>query len=190
LELPSTGGTTHEFSREMQITYSVTAFGQSDLESSSGLAVAQPRQLNNPERSIRELLADNGPGVARSPRELQPPLCVSDSLCFAFALTPFRWCRATSARWPGGGGVTRGNPHLFLLFVIRPGGGACAARHADAGSGNLDRQCRSFRAGADSHAADAAIPRARPSGSADNLFGNPENASAPAGEPKLAAELP
>src|SRR5260221_14268117 len=60
LELHLQGGTTHEFSREDADHYSVTAFGQSDWPIEfSGLAVAQPRQLNNPERSIHELLADN-----------------------------------------------------------------------------------------------------------------------------------
>src|SRR3989441_366730 len=63
VELHLQGGTTHEFSREDADHYSVTAFGRSDWPIEfSGLAVAQPRQLNNPERSVRELLNDSGPG--------------------------------------------------------------------------------------------------------------------------------
>src|SRR6266568_4209154 len=71
LELHLQGGTTHEFSREDADHYSVTAFGQSDWPIEfSGLAVTQPRQLNNPERSNHELLNDNGPGWREARVEL------------------------------------------------------------------------------------------------------------------------
>src|SRR6266700_2058685 len=86
LELHLQGGTTHEFSREDADHYSVTAFGQSDLPIEfSGLAVAQPRQLNNPERSIRELLNDNGPGWREARVELHRRFAFPIA-CFAFAL--------------------------------------------------------------------------------------------------------
>src|SRR5712692_9003653 len=86
LELHLQGGTTHEFSREDADHYSVTAFGQSDWPIEfSGLAVAQPRQLNNPERSIRELWNDNGPGWREARVELHRRLAVPIA-CFAFAL--------------------------------------------------------------------------------------------------------
>src|SRR6267378_4376034 len=86
VELHLQGGTTHEFSREDADHYSVTAFGQSDWPIEfSGLAVAQPRQLNNPERSIRELLADNGPGWREARVELHRRFAFPIA-CFAFAL--------------------------------------------------------------------------------------------------------
>jgi len=57
LELHLKGGTTHEFSREDPDRYSVTAFGQSDWPIEvNGLVQAQPRQVSNTERSLRELL--------------------------------------------------------------------------------------------------------------------------------------
>src|SRR5207244_7077393 len=63
LELHLQGGTTHEFSRNDADHYSVTAFGQSDWPIEvNGLVPAQPRQLSNPERSVRALLEDKGPG--------------------------------------------------------------------------------------------------------------------------------
>ncbi|PYU57857.1 MAG: LPS export ABC transporter permease LptF [Acidobacteria bacterium] len=86
VELHLRGGTTHEFSRQDADHYSVTAFGQSDLPIEfSGLAVAQPRQLNNPERSIRELLNDNGPGWREARVELHRRFAFPIA-CFAFAL--------------------------------------------------------------------------------------------------------
>ncbi len=87
LELHLHGGTTHEFSREDADHYSVTAFGQSDWPIEfSGLAVAQPRQLNNPERSNRELLNDNGPGWREARVELHRRFW-----------SPFRWARGRGA---------------------------------------------------------------------------------------------
>src|SRR5437660_4829216 len=86
LELHLQGGTTHEFSREDADHYSVTAFGQSDWPIEfSGLATAEPRQLTNPERSIRELLNDNGPGWREARVELHRRFAFPIA-CFAFAL--------------------------------------------------------------------------------------------------------
>jgi len=86
LELHLQGGTTHEFSRDDADHYSVTAFGQSDWPIEfSGLAAAPPRQLNNPERSMRELWKDNGPGWREARVELHRRLAFPMA-CFAFAL--------------------------------------------------------------------------------------------------------
>jgi LPS export ABC transporter permease LptF/LPS export ABC transporter permease LptG len=86
LELHLKGGTTHEFSRDDADHYSVTAFGQSDWPIEfSGLAAAPPRQLNNPERSMRELWNDNGPGWREARVELHRRLAFPMA-CFAFAL--------------------------------------------------------------------------------------------------------
>jgi LPS export ABC transporter permease LptF/LPS export ABC transporter permease LptG len=86
LELHLQGGTTHEFSREDPDHYSVTAFGQSDwpLEV-SGLVPAQPRQINNAERSARELFSDRGPGWREARVELHRRFAFPFA-CFAFAL--------------------------------------------------------------------------------------------------------
>jgi LPS export ABC transporter permease LptF/LPS export ABC transporter permease LptG len=86
LELHLQGGTTHEFSRDDADHYSVTAFGQSDWPIEfSGLAAAPPRQLNNPERSMRELWNDKGPGWREARVELHRRLAFPTA-CFAFAL--------------------------------------------------------------------------------------------------------
>jgi len=86
LDLHLRGGTTHEFSREDADHYSVTAFGQSDWPIEfSGLAAAQPRQLNNPERSIRELWNDHGAGWREARVELHRRFAFPIA-CFAFAL--------------------------------------------------------------------------------------------------------
>ncbi len=86
LELHLQGGTTHEFARADADHYSVTAFGQSDWPIEfAGLAVAQPRQLNNPERSLRELWSDRGPGWREARVELHRRFAFPMA-CFAFAL--------------------------------------------------------------------------------------------------------
>src|SRR6202165_912849 len=86
VELHLQGGTTHEFSREDADHYSVTAFGRSDWPIEfTGLAAAQPRQLNNSERSIRELLTDEGPGWREARVELHRRFAFPIA-CFAFAL--------------------------------------------------------------------------------------------------------
>src|SRR5277367_4595269 len=86
LELHLKGGSTHEFSREDPDRYSVTSFGQSDwpLEV-NGLVPAQPRELSNSERSLRELLADNGAGWREARVELHRRLAFPVA-CLAFAL--------------------------------------------------------------------------------------------------------
>jgi LPS export ABC transporter permease LptF/LPS export ABC transporter permease LptG len=86
LELHLEGGTTHEFSRQEPDHYSVTAFGRSDWPIEvSGLASAQPRQLVNPERSVRDLLADNGGGWREARVELHRRFAFP-AACFVFAL--------------------------------------------------------------------------------------------------------
>jgi len=86
LELHLQGGTTHEFSREDADHYSVTAFGQSDWPIEfNGLAAAEPRQLNNAERSVRELWDDHGPGWRAARVELHRRFAFPIA-CFAFAL--------------------------------------------------------------------------------------------------------
>ena len=86
LELHLQGGTTHEFSREDADHYSVTAFGQSDWPIDfSGLANAEPRQLNNAERSVGQLFNDRGPGWREARVELHRRFAFPIA-CFAFAL--------------------------------------------------------------------------------------------------------
>ena len=86
LELHLRGGTTHEFSRGDADHYSVTAFGQSDWPIEfNGLTTAEPRQLNNPERSVRELLNEKGPGWREARVELHRRFAFPMA-CFAFAL--------------------------------------------------------------------------------------------------------
>jgi len=86
LELHLQGGTTHEFSREDPDHYSVTSFGQSDWPIEvSGLGSAQPRQLSNQERSIRELAADKGSGWREARVELHRRFAFP-AACLAFAL--------------------------------------------------------------------------------------------------------
>jgi LPS export ABC transporter permease LptF/LPS export ABC transporter permease LptG len=86
LELHLQGGTTHELSREDPDHYSVTAFGQSDWPIEvSGLVPAHRRQLVNPERSVRDLLADNGDGWREARVELHRRFAFPMA-CFVFAL--------------------------------------------------------------------------------------------------------
>src|SRR6202166_3324287 len=86
LELHLQGGSTHEFDRSDPDHYSVTAFGQSDWPIEvTGLVPTQPRQISNPERSARELLADNGPGWREARVELHRRLAFP-AACLAFAL--------------------------------------------------------------------------------------------------------
>src|SRR6202165_5018052 len=86
LELHLQGGTTHEFSRDDADHYSVTAFGQSDWPIEfSGLVPAQPRQLSNPERPIRALLDEKGPGWRDARVELQGRFAFPVA-CLVFAL--------------------------------------------------------------------------------------------------------
>ncbi len=86
LELHLQGGSTHEFERSDPDHYSVTAFGQSDWPIEvTGLVPSQPRQLSNPERSARALLADQGPGWREARVELHRRLAFP-AACLAFAL--------------------------------------------------------------------------------------------------------
>src|SRR6202790_305756 len=86
LELHLQGGTTHEFDRSDPDHYSVTAFGQSDWPIEvTGLVPTQHRQISNPERSARELLADNGPGWREARVDLHRRLAFP-AACLAFAL--------------------------------------------------------------------------------------------------------
>ena len=86
LELHLEGGTTHEFSREDADHYAVTAFGQSDWPIEvSGLASTQRRQRSNPERSLRELLSESGPGWREARVELHRRFAFPLA-CLAFAL--------------------------------------------------------------------------------------------------------
>jgi len=86
LELHLRGGTTHEFSRDDADHYSVTAFGRSDWPIEfSGLANAEPRQLNNAERSVGQLLSEKGPGWREARVELHRRFAFPIA-CFAFAL--------------------------------------------------------------------------------------------------------
>src|SRR5229473_1698248 len=86
LELHLKGGTTHEFAREDADHYSVTAFGQSDWPIEvNGLSSTQPRQLSNPERSVRQLLSENGPGWREARVELHRRFAFPVA-CLVFAL--------------------------------------------------------------------------------------------------------
>ena len=86
LELHLKGGSTHEFSREDPDRYSVTSFGQSDwpLEV-NGLVPAQPRELSNSERSLRELLDSHDANWREARVELHRRLAFPVA-CLAFAL--------------------------------------------------------------------------------------------------------
>lgn len=86
LELHLQGGTTHEFSRADANRYAVTAFGQSDWPiEASELVSAQPRQRSNPERSMKELLAERGAGWREARVELHTRLAFPVA-CLVFAL--------------------------------------------------------------------------------------------------------
>jgi LPS export ABC transporter permease LptF/LPS export ABC transporter permease LptG len=86
LELHLKGGTTHEFSREDPDRYSVTAFGQSDWPiQANDLVPAQPRQVSNTERSLRELINTNDAGWREARVELHRRLAFP-AACLVFAL--------------------------------------------------------------------------------------------------------
>ena len=86
LELHLQGGSTHEFDRADPDHYSVTAFGQSDWPIEvSGLVPAQPRQLSNPERSLRELAQDKTSGWREARVEMYRRFAFPVA-CLAFAL--------------------------------------------------------------------------------------------------------
>jgi len=86
LELHLQGGTTHEFSRADPDHYSVTAFGQSDWPIEfSGLVPTQARQASNPERSLHQLISENGPGWREARVELHRRFAFPMA-CLVFAL--------------------------------------------------------------------------------------------------------
>jgi len=86
LELHLQGGSTHEFDRADPDHYSVTAFGQSDWPIEvSGLVPAQPRQLSNPERPLRELAQDKTSGWREARVEMYRRFAFPVA-CLAFAL--------------------------------------------------------------------------------------------------------
>src|SRR6202162_863608 len=86
LQLHLQGGTTHEIYRDRPDRYSVTAFGQSDraIEGNNLIPTTQ-RQISNPERSLRSLMADHGPGWLESRVELHRRLAFPFA-CLVFAL--------------------------------------------------------------------------------------------------------
>jgi LPS export ABC transporter permease LptF/LPS export ABC transporter permease LptG len=86
LELHLRGGTTHEFSRDDPDRYSLTAFGQSDWPiEANGLVPAQPRELSNSERSLRELVNLHGSDWREARVELHRRLAFPVA-CLVFAL--------------------------------------------------------------------------------------------------------
>jgi LPS export ABC transporter permease LptF/LPS export ABC transporter permease LptG len=123
LELHLQGGTTHEFSRDDADHYSVTAFGQSDWPIEvNGLGPAQPRQLSNPERSVRELLNDKGLGWREARVELHGRFAFPVA-CFVFALVA-----VPLGAQPRRGGRAAGSliaviliASYYLLFVMGAG---------------------------------------------------------------------
>jgi LPS export ABC transporter permease LptF/LPS export ABC transporter permease LptG len=123
LELHLQGGTTHEFSRDDADHYSVTAFGQSDWPIEvNGIGPAQPRQLSNPERSLRQLLNDKGPGWREARVELHGRFAFP-AACFVFALVA-----VPLGAQPRRGGRAAGSliaviliASYYLLFVMGAG---------------------------------------------------------------------
>jgi LPS export ABC transporter permease LptF/LPS export ABC transporter permease LptG len=63
IELHLGNGSTHEYDPQEPSHYNVTTFGQSDIpvDVSSGVAGPKSQTLSDAERSVSELLADNGP---------------------------------------------------------------------------------------------------------------------------------
>jgi LPS export ABC transporter permease LptG len=123
LELHLQGGTTHEFSRDDADHYSVTAFGQSDWPIEvNDLNPVQPRQRSNPERSVRELLNDKGPGWREARVELHGRFAFPVA-CFVFALVA-----VPLGAQPRRGGRAAGSliaviliASYYLLFVMGAG---------------------------------------------------------------------
>ena len=123
LELHLQGGTTHEFYRDRPDRYSVTAFGQSDwpIEVNNLIPTTQ-RQISNPERSLRSLIADHGHGWLESRVELHR------RLAFPFACLVFALVAVPIAAQPRRGGRAAGSliavamiAGYYLLFVTGAG---------------------------------------------------------------------
>jgi LPS export ABC transporter permease LptF/LPS export ABC transporter permease LptG len=123
LELHLQGGSVHEFNRAEPDRYSVEAFGQSDWPIEiNGLVPAQPRQFRNAERSLGELLHDNGPGWREARVELHRRLAFPVA-CFAFALIA-----VPIGAQPRRGGRAAGSliavlliAAYYLLFIVGTG---------------------------------------------------------------------
>ena len=86
LELHLQNGTTHEFSRDDPDHYGLTDFGQSDLPIEvTGLVPPPPRVLPLPERSVSQLIRDQGADWREARVELQERLAFPMA-CLVFAL--------------------------------------------------------------------------------------------------------
>jgi LPS export ABC transporter permease LptF/LPS export ABC transporter permease LptG len=123
LELHLQGGSTHEFYRERPDRYSVTAFGESDwpIEVNNLIPSAQ-RQISNPERSVRSLISDHGPGWLEARVELQR------RLAFPFACLVFALVAVPLGAQPRRGGRAAGSliavamiAGYYLLFITGAG---------------------------------------------------------------------
>jgi LPS export ABC transporter permease LptF/LPS export ABC transporter permease LptG len=123
LELHLQGGSTHEFHRDRPDRYSVTAFGQSDwpIEVNNLMPAAQ-RRVSTPERPLRSLIADDGPGWLESRVELHR------RLAFPFACLVFALVAVPIGTQPRRGGRAAGSliavamiAGYYLLFVTGAG---------------------------------------------------------------------
>jgi LPS export ABC transporter permease LptF/LPS export ABC transporter permease LptG len=123
LELHLQGGSTHEFHRDRPDRYSVTAFGESDWPIEvNNLMPATQRQMSTPERPLRTLLADHGPGWLESRVELHR------RLAFPFACLVFALVAVPIGTQPRRGGRAAGSliavamiAGYYLLFVTGAG---------------------------------------------------------------------
>jgi LPS export ABC transporter permease LptG/LPS export ABC transporter permease LptF len=123
LELHLQGGSTHEFHRDRPDRYSVTAFGQSDWPIEvNNLMPATQRQMSPPERPLRTLLADHGPGWLESRVELHR------RLAFPFACLVFALVAVPIGTQPRRGGRAAGSliavamiAGYYLLFITGAG---------------------------------------------------------------------
>jgi LPS export ABC transporter permease LptF/LPS export ABC transporter permease LptG len=123
LELHLSNGTTHEFQREVQDQYSVTAFQRSDwpIEFNS-LDSAKERALSYPERSLDDLWHDRGPRWRDARVEIYQRFAFPFA-CFAFALVA-----VPLGAQPRRGGRAAGTllsvliiAGYYLLFIVGAG---------------------------------------------------------------------
>jgi LPS export ABC transporter permease LptF/LPS export ABC transporter permease LptG len=123
LELHLQGGSTHEFHRDRPDRYSVTAFGQSDWPIEvNNLMPATQRRISTPERTLRTLVADDGPSWLESRVELHR------RLAFPFACLVFALVAVPIGTQPRRGGRAAGSliaiamiAGYYLLFVTGAG---------------------------------------------------------------------